>query len=181
MRSNRGGGFHPPSPIFFLAWRMGSAATTPTRILRQRRYLPKPRVGVRHESLPWDTISHPMQPQRGCVRMQRPSARTQPRWGWDRSLDLPRVGRHTAVQPWAVRQIPVGEKDLRIPTGFRPKAKGWLYPAYPGKGWRYSTYPRTRHPTHSNPTGVVSVFHARPPKQIPVGEKEGLNPNSIVP
>ena len=79
--------------------------------LPQRGFVPKPRVGVRHESLPWETLTQDPLPHRGCVRIQRPPTGTQPRWGRNPFGSLPRVGRRAAVQPWALGRIPVGEED----------------------------------------------------------------------
>jgi len=53
------------------------------------------------------------QPQRGCGRLASfPPNMPQPRWGCSISSSVPRVAR--AVQPWALRQNPVG---ILIPMG----------------------------------------------------------------
>ena len=41
-----------------------------------------------------------------------PAPGTQPRWGWARSGRQPWVGWRAANQPWALRQIPVGEMEI---------------------------------------------------------------------
>ena len=44
---------------------------------------------------------------------------------------------------------------VRIPTGFRPKARGWTAQrAYPGEGTRDITNPNGVAPTRHNPVGV---------------------------
>jgi hypothetical protein len=82
---------------------------------RQRRCVTKPRVGARHERLPWDAVIIVRQPQRGCglvpIAGSSMTTKAQPRWGWIFSDDIPRVDRRASGQPWALGRFPVGEED----------------------------------------------------------------------
>ena len=71
---------------------------------RQRRCVPKPRVGARNERLPWETVPICSQPQRGCGTTGE--SRRNPGGVETVTGIAPKVAR--ASQPWAGGRNPVG-------------------------------------------------------------------------
>jgi len=68
------------------------------RAKRQRRFILQPRVGARHERLPWESVPTAHQPQRGCIPTASGADATP--LGLDAFFGrYPRVAR--ASQPWA--------------------------------------------------------------------------------
>jgi hypothetical protein len=73
---------------------------------RQRRSIFQPKVGARHERLPWDREKKSTNPN----GVESPGARwMQPFQGWMRGGRVPRVARSS--QPWAERWNPVGIQE----------------------------------------------------------------------
>ena len=93
------------------------------RAKRQRRFIFQPRVGARHERLPWESVPMAHQPQRGCIPTASGTDATP--LGLDAFFGrYPRVVR--ASQPWAGGWNAVGVRSHvtlnAVGVRFRPSA-----------------------------------------------------------
>ena len=93
------------------------------RAKRQRRFIFQPRVGARHERLPWESVPIAHQPQRGCIPAASGADATP--LGLDAFFGrYPRVAR--ASQPWAGGWNAVGVRSHvtlnAVGVRFRPSA-----------------------------------------------------------
>ncbi len=158
---------------------------------RQRCSVIQPRVGARHERLPWDCGNKHINPN-GVASFGR-RCRTQPRWGCMTEGDKPRVA--ALPQPWAQLRNPVGIQGTagwnrdggvgRAPDFVRvnfesrkvraiieaqrprPLSKAQHHRTISEAQWASVIEPRVRrtlgaHPSKpTNPNGVLSIVEAQ--------------------
>jgi len=128
--------------------------------LPQRGSASQPGVGMRHEFLPWGDHRKLIQPQRGCGHVPCRPAATQPRWGWMHHRGIPRVVRRSAVQPWALGQIPVGEFAGTNPFQVRPDTAN-PFQGRPDTPNPFQGRPDTPNPFQGRPD-TANPFQGRP-------------------